>query len=96
MLVILCLALTAYRYVLIARVIVSFVFLFRPTWEPPQGLKPMLNFVYALTDPPVDFLRRFIPPLQTGAMALDLGFLVWFLVISFLHRALGCSVVSLI
>lgn len=96
MLGVFCLALSIYRYLLLARVIISFVYLFRPMWDPPQGLRPILKFIYTLTDPPVDFLRRFIPPLQAGAMALDLGFLVLFFAVSFLHRALGCSFLGLI
>lgn len=78
---ILCLALLVYTYILFARVILSFVFLFRPGWSPSSQVRPLLDFIYALTDPPVNYLRRFIPPIQSGGMALDLAFLVWFLII---------------
>jgi YggT family protein len=32
--------------------------------------------VYTLTDPPLNALRKVIPPLRLGAVSLDLGFLV--------------------
>lgn len=91
MLGIFCLALSIYRALLLVRVIMSFVFMFRgPGWEPPPGLKPVLNFVYTLTDPPVDYLRRFLPPIAAGAIAFDLAFLVLYLAVSLMHGILGC------
>ena len=32
--------------------------------------------MYTLTDPPLKLLRRIIPPLRVGGVALDLSFLV--------------------
>lgn len=55
-----------------------------------MGIRPLLDMVYAVTDPPVNLLRRYIPPLQAGAIAFDLAFLVWFLVIQFLIGPLLC------
>jgi YggT family protein len=88
---ILCLIAQIYMYILFARVIISFVFLFRPDWRPPSGLRPLLDLIYAATDPPVNFLRRFIPPLRSGAVALDLAFLVWFLLVAYVLRPILCS-----
>jgi YggT family protein len=87
---ILCSLVSIYVYVLFARVILSFVFLFRPDWRPPAGIRPLLDFTYAITDPPVNFLRRYIPPLRSGAMALDLAFIVWFIFVSYFLRAIVC------
>jgi YggT family protein len=36
------------------------------------------NVVYGLTDPPLRFVRRFVPPLRLGQVQLDLGFLILF------------------
>lgn len=88
---ILCLIAQIYLYILIARVVISFVFLFRPDWRPPQGLRPLLDLIYAATDPPVNFLRRFIPPLRSGTVALDLAFVVWFLLVQFVIIPIFCS-----
>jgi YggT family protein len=75
---IVCLLLRLYIYVLWARVILSFVFMFRPDFRPPEGVRPLLNGIYALTDPPVNYLRRFLPQ---PALPIDLAFLVWFLIV---------------
>jgi YggT family protein len=32
--------------------------------------------VYSVTDPPIKALRRVVPPLRLGAVALDLSFLI--------------------
>ena len=84
----LCLLLDVYVAVIYARIILSFVFLFKPGWAPPSGLRPALDLVYALTDPPVNALRRVIP--QPMGFPIDLAFLVWFLIVFFVQRAV-CS-----
>ena len=88
----LCLIAAAYRYVLFGRVIVSFVFMFRPDWSPRGALRGILEMIYALTDPPVNFIRRFIPPLRSGAMALDLAFIVWALLVFYVLTPALCSI----
>ena len=44
--------------------------------------------VYTVTDPPLKFLRRLIPPLSLGAIRLDLAFLVLMLGVSILLSVL--------
>ena len=36
----------------------------------------LLEVVYSITDPPIKALRRVIPPLRLGNVALDLSFLI--------------------
>jgi YggT family protein len=36
----------------------------------------VLEVVYSITDPPIVFVRRFVPPLRLGSVALDLSFLI--------------------
>jgi YggT family protein len=43
--------------------------------------------VYTPTDPPLRFLRRYIPTLRLGTVALDLSFMVLFLVVFVLFQA---------
>ena len=50
--------------------------------------------LFMLTDPPVKALRRVIPPLRTGGVAVDMSVLVLFLLLmvaSMLVRALLLS-----
>ena len=79
----LCFIAEVYIWVLYARIVLSLVLLFKPGWLPPQGLRPVLDVVYALTDPPVNALRRVIP--QPMGFPIDLAFLVWFLLVFFVH-----------
>jgi YggT family protein len=48
---------------------------FRPT----GALLVVFEIVFTVTDPPMRFLRRFIPPLRLGGIAIDLSFLLLFI-----------------
>ena len=37
--------------------------------------------IFTATDPPLKFLRRFIPPLRIGTVAMDLSYMVLFIVV---------------
>ncbi len=84
----LCLLIQLYTYVLFARVILSFVVMFRPTWTPPAALRPLLDLIYGITDPPINALRRVIP--QPYGLPIDLSFLVLFLIVGVVQRII-CS-----
>jgi YggT family protein len=79
----LCILIQIYVYVLWARVLISLVFLFKPGWAPPSGLRPVLDIVYTLTDPPINALRKVVP--QPFGFPVDLAFLVWFLIVYVAH-----------
>ena len=36
----------------------------------------VLEIIYSITDPPIVFIRRFVPPLRLGAIALDTSFII--------------------
>lgn len=42
-------------------------------WHPSDPVAVLLGFVMTVTDPPVRFFRRVVPPLRLGPMALDFG-----------------------
>jgi len=58
------------------RFVVDWVQVFARSWSPTGPLLVILEFVYSLTDPPIKALRRVIPPLRLGSVALDLSFLI--------------------
>jgi len=58
------------------RFIVDWVQVFARQWEPRGPLLVGLEGVYTVTDPPIVALRRVIPPLRIGSVALDLSFLM--------------------
>ena len=74
-------ALWIYFLILMARLVLDYVQLFARSWEPKGPVLVLAEAVYTLTDPPLRFLRRFIPPLRLGQVSLDLSFLVLVLMI---------------
>ena len=58
------------------RFIVDWVQVFARRWEPRGPLLVALEGVYTATDPPIVALRRVVPPLRIGSVALDLSFLI--------------------
>ena len=75
---------------LFARVILDYVRIFSPSWRPRGVILAIAEAVYGITDPIMRFVRRFIPPLRIGPVAIDISFLLIFFVteilISFAHR----------
>ena len=68
--------LTAFIWLLWIRFIVDWVQVFARSWTPSGPLLVVLEVVYSITDPPIKALRRVIPPLRLGQVALDLSFLI--------------------
>lgn len=65
-----------YILVLFARFAFDLIQMFSRDWTPKGIILVVAEAVYTVTDPPLNFLRRFIPPLRLGGVALDLSFLV--------------------
>ncbi|MEE6287643.1 YggT family protein [Georgenia sp. MJ173] len=71
-----------YLLVLIGRLVLDWIQVFSRDWRPRGPLLLVAELVYTLTDPPLSWLRRYIPPLRLGPVALDLGFIILFLAVS--------------
>ena len=69
-------ALLVFIALLWIRFIVDWVQVFARRWEPHGVLLVLLEGVYTATDPPIKALRRVVPPLRIGTVALDLSFLI--------------------
>jgi YggT family protein len=69
-------ALQIFFYMMIARFIVELVISMGRSWRPSGLLLPILDITYTVTDPPIKFVRRFVPPLQLGPIALDLAWTI--------------------
>lgn len=82
-------ALNIFLLALFARLILDYVRMFRPDWRPRGILMPLAEIVYTLTDRPLSFVRRFVPPLRLGPVALDLSFILLFFAISILTGILS-------
>ena len=70
-----------YLLVLFARLVLGWVQVFSRDWRPKGVVLVIAEAVYSLTAPPLNALRRVLPPLRIGGVALDLAFFVLVLVI---------------
>ena len=70
-----------YLLLLIGTMIISWIRAFARDWQPTGVVLVICESVLTLTDPPLKFLRRYIPPLRLGTVALDLSFMVLFIVV---------------
>ena len=73
---ILYLVLWLFLALLFVRFIVDWVQVFARSWRPHGPILVVLEGVYTVTDPPIMFVRRFVPPLRLGSVALDTSFLI--------------------
>jgi YggT family protein len=74
-------ALYCFLLVLIFRLVMDYVFQFARSWQPGKAMVVVLEATYTVTDPPLKLLRRFIPPLRFGGVALDLSFFVLMIIV---------------
>ena len=72
---------------LLVRLVVDYVQMFARSWTPHGPVLLVLEVVYTITDPPIRFVRRFVPPLRLGSVAIDTSFIIVFVVVILLQRA---------
>ena len=75
--------LSLFKIALFIRIIIDYVRMFARSWQPNVILIGFFELIYTITERPMAFVRRFIPPLRLGGVALDLPFIVLLLAISF-------------
>lgn len=69
-------ALRLYTYVLWARLIIDWITVFNPAFKPRGIALILIDLVFRLTDPPLKFFRKVIPPLKLGNIQLELGWMI--------------------
>jgi YggT family protein len=82
-------ALWAFFGLLWVRFIVDWVMVFARSWRPSGAAAVLLELTYSATDPPLRALRRFLPPLRLGSMAVDIAFILLFIVTYALIQVVG-------
>lgn len=75
-----------YFVVLIVRLVIDFVQVLSRDWHPRGLVLIICEAVYSITDPPLKLLRKVIPPLRFGGVALDLSFIVLVLALQLAMR----------
>ena len=81
--IILLALLRLYTLVLIVRIIIEMIQSFSRQFNPPRWFMVIAEPLFVITDPPVKALRRIVPPMQMGGVALDLSVLVLFIILQF-------------
>ncbi|GAB2871044.1 YggT family protein [Streptomyces hainanensis] len=66
---------------LLFRLVMDYVFMFARAWQPGKAMVVALEATYTVTDPPLKALRKVIPPLRFGGVALDLSFFVLMIIV---------------
>ena len=78
-------------FLMLVRFVVDWIQVFARSWVPRGPVLVLLEGVYTTTDPPIKALRKVLPPIRLGGMALDLSFiavlLICYILLS-LNRAL--------
>ena len=76
--------LSIFLYMLLARIIIDYVMLFSRSWRPQGAMLAIVDVIFQITDPPLKFVRRFVPPLRLGQVSLDLAFIMLFFAVQIL------------
>jgi YggT family protein len=78
-----------YLLLLVARMVLDLVMSFARQWRPRGLLASVAEIIFTATDPPIKLVRKVIPPLRIGAVALDLGFILVVIAVSVLASVAG-------
>lgn len=85
---ILLVAVNLYSWILLARIVIEMIESFSRQFNPPRWFMMVAEVLFMLTDPPVKALRKVIPPLRLGGIALDVSIIVLFLALSILSQVI--------
>lgn len=75
-----------YVLVLLVRLVFDYITMFARSWRPKGPVLLLAEALYTLTDPPLNAIRKVIPPLRLGGVAIDFGFLILIFGVSILRN----------
>jgi YggT family protein len=73
---ILYIALTLFIIVMWVRLVLDLVVNFSRGWRPKGAGLVIAEAAFTVTDPPIKFVRRFVPPVRFGGVALDFSWTI--------------------
>ena len=73
-------AISLFILVMWARLIIDFVVNFNRGWKPSGFGLVLAEVVFTITDPPIKLVRRVLPPVRFGGVALDFAWTIVMLV----------------
>jgi YggT family protein len=71
-----------FKLALFARIIIDYIRMFARNWRPNAIVLGLFEIIYSITDKPMRFVQRFVPPLRLGGVAIDLSFIVLLIAIN--------------
>jgi YggT family protein len=74
---------------LIVRLVFDWIQVFSRDWRPRGVVLIAAEAAYSATDPPLRALRKVIPPVRIGGVALDLAFMLLFFIVMILLSVLS-------
>jgi YggT family protein len=77
--------LSLFKIALFLRIIIDYIRMFARSWRPNTILLAIFEVIFTVTEPPMRFVRRFVPPLRIGGVALDLSFIVLLIAVNLLQ-----------
>jgi YggT family protein len=77
--------LSFFKIALFLRIIIDYIRMFARSWRPNTIVLGIFEVIFTVTEPPMKFVRRFVPPLRLGGVALDLSFIVLLIAINLLQ-----------
>ncbi|MCA0297263.1 MAG: YggT family protein [Actinobacteria bacterium] len=81
-------ALVILLVMLFLRALLSWATVLVRDWEPTGAVRVLAEFVLTVTDPPVRFLERFLPPLKLGGLTVSTATTVLWIAVAFLLTVL--------
>lgn len=78
-----------YFLALLGRLVSDWIQVFSRDWQPRGPLLVILEPIYTVTDPPLQLIRRFVPPLRLGSVAIDLAFIILIIAIQIALSVVG-------
>lgn len=86
---VLYLVVLAFFILLLGRLVLDWIQVFARQWRPRGVVLVIAEAIYTVTDPPLRLLRRAVPPLRIGQVAIDLAFMILFIVTLLLMQLLS-------
>ncbi|AIG64422.1 membrane protein [Corynebacterium atypicum] len=75
-----------FQLILVARIVIEVIRSFSRSFRPPSWFYVVAEPLFMITDPPVKALRKLIPPLRMGGVALDVSVIVLFVILALLSQ----------
>lgn len=85
-----------YSLLVIVRIIIEMVQAFSKQFDPPHWFIMVAEPIFRMTDPPVNALRKLIPPLKLGSsgVGLDVSVIVLFFILMLIQMLVGAVLIN--